>query len=71
MRGGWGIMGNQINMGTKDAFTTFNTNIGQSYYPIDGNSAIVPGFYQDQIANPNALWEKDINSNFGFDATIV
>jgi TonB-linked SusC/RagA family outer membrane protein len=71
VRGGWGIMGNQINMGAKDAYTTFGTNIGQSYYPLDGNSALLPGFYQDQIANPNALWEKDINSNFGFDATIL
>jgi TonB-linked SusC/RagA family outer membrane protein len=71
VRGGWGIMGNQINMGAKDAYTTFGTNIGQSYYPLDGNSALLPGFYQDQIANPNALWEKDINSNFGFDATLL
>lgn len=70
LRGGWGIMGNQINMGSKDAHITFNNNIGQSYYPLDGTSNLTPGFYQDQIANPNALWEKDINSNFGFDATL-
>jgi TonB-linked SusC/RagA family outer membrane protein len=71
LRGGWGIMGNQINMGSKDAYNTFSTNIGQSYYPLDGNAALLPGFYQDQIANPNAVWEKDINSNFGLDATIL
>jgi TonB-linked SusC/RagA family outer membrane protein len=70
VRGGWGIMGNQINMGAKDAYTTFSTNIGESYYPLDGNAPLVPGFYQDQIANPHALWEKDVNSNIGFDATI-
>lgn len=71
LRGGWGIMGNQINMGSKDAHITYSNNIGQSYYPIDGTPNLTPGFYQDQIANPNALWEKDINSNFGFDATLL
>ncbi|WP_221284747.1 TonB-dependent receptor [Mucilaginibacter sp. SP1R1] len=70
LRGGYGIMGNQINMGSKDAYVTFNNNIGQSYYPLDGTANLTPGFYQDQIANPNAIWEKDINSNFGFDATL-
>ncbi|MGF7040907.1 TonB-dependent receptor [Mucilaginibacter lappiensis] len=71
LRGGWGIMGNQINMGSKDAHITYSNSIGQSYYPIDGTANLTPGFYQDQIANPNALWEKDINSNFGFDATLL
>ena len=70
LRGGWGIMGNQINMGSKDAYVTFSNDIGQSYYPIDGSLNLTPGFYQDQTANPHALWEKDINSNFGFDATL-
>lgn len=70
IRGGWGIMGNQININPENAFTTFNTAIGQSYYPINGGPDIVPGFFQAQIANPNAKWEKDINTNFGFDATL-
>ncbi|WP_166094961.1 TonB-dependent receptor [Mucilaginibacter inviolabilis] len=70
IRGGYGIMGNQINMGAQDPYITFSNNIGQSYYPLDGTSNLTPGFYQQQIANPNAVWEKDGNSNFGFDATL-
>lgn len=70
LRGGWGIMGNQINLGVKDVHTTFGTNIGQSYYPLDGTSNLTPGFYQDQISNPDAVWEKDVNSNFGIDASL-
>ncbi|WPU94559.1 TonB-dependent receptor [Mucilaginibacter sabulilitoris] len=70
IRGGWGIMGNQININGANAYTTFNTSIGQSYYPINGGPDISPGFYQNQIANSNAKWEKDVNTNFGFDATL-
>ncbi|MDB5143573.1 MAG: SusC/RagA family TonB-linked outer membrane protein [Mucilaginibacter sp.] len=69
LRGGWGIMGNQFNVNSANAYTTYNTDIGQSYYPINGGKVIVPGFYQQQIANPDAKWEKDVNTNIGLDAS--
>lgn len=70
IRGGWGIMGNQLNLTQANAYYTYGSSIGQSYYPIGGGTTIVPGFYQQQIGNPDAKWEKDINSNIGFDATL-
>ncbi|RYD90050.1 MAG: SusC/RagA family TonB-linked outer membrane protein, partial [Sphingobacteriales bacterium] len=70
IRGGWGIMGNQGNPGAANAYNTYGSSIGQSYYPIGGGNTIVPGFFQQQIGNPDAKWEKDINSNIGFDATL-
>jgi TonB-linked SusC/RagA family outer membrane protein len=71
IRGGYGIMGNQLNLTNANRFNTFGSSIGQSYYPITGDGTITPGFYQAQIGNPDAKWEKDANTNIGFDATIL
>ncbi|QNK62162.1 TonB-dependent receptor [Pedobacter sp. PAMC26386] len=70
IRGGYGIMGNQLNVSGGNSFTTFGSNLGTSYYAIGGGNNIVSGFYQNQTGNPGAKWEKNINSNFGFDATL-
>jgi len=70
LRGGYGIMGNQVNVTGGNAYTTFGSSIANSYYAINGGNTVVSGFYQNQIGNPGAKWEKDINSNFGFDATL-
>ncbi|RAJ28547.1 TonB-dependent receptor [Pedobacter cryoconitis] len=70
IRGGYGIMGNQLNVSGGNSFTTFGSKVGTSYYAIGGGNNIVSGFYQNQTGNPGAKWEKNINSNFGFDATL-
>lgn len=71
VRGGWGIMGNQQNLGSDNAFNTYVGNKQSSYYDISGtNNSVQQGFQQGQIANPDAKWEKDINTNIGFDATL-
>lgn len=70
IRGGYGIMGNQLNVSGGNSFTTFGSAIGTSYYAIGGGNSIVSGFYQNQTGNPGAKWEKNINSNFGFDASL-
>jgi len=71
VRGGWGIMGNQINLGSDNAYNTYVSNKQSSYYDIAGtNNSVQQGFQQGQIANPDAKWEKDINMNIGFDATL-
>lgn len=71
LRGGWGIMGNQINLGQDNQYFTYNQDKNSTYYDITGsNNAIVQGFRVGQIANTAAKWEKDINSNIGFDASL-
>jgi TonB-linked SusC/RagA family outer membrane protein len=71
VRGGWGIMGNQQNLSSDNAFNTYYGNVESSYYDISGtNNSVQQGFQQKQIANPDAKWEKDINTNIGFDATL-
>lgn len=71
LRGSWGIMGNQFNVGANNAFTLYNSNRSTSFYDINGtNNSTVLGFQQSHIGNPDAKWESDINSNYGFDATL-
>ncbi|MFI2743212.1 SusC/RagA family TonB-linked outer membrane protein [Zhouia sp. PK063] len=71
IRGGYGVMGNQVNVDPPNSFTTFVGNKLTSFYPIDGsNGNITEGFQQARIGNPDAKWEKNINSNIGIDATL-
>lgn len=71
IRAGYGVMGNQINVDPANGYTTYASHRVSSYYPITGsNSAITEGFERSRIGNPDAKWEKDINSNFGFDASL-
>lgn len=71
IRGGWGVMGNQINLLGDNAFNTYVANKQSSYYDITGsNNSVTQGFQAGQIGNPKAVWERDINTNVGFDATL-
>jgi TonB-linked SusC/RagA family outer membrane protein len=70
IRGGYGIMGNQLNVTSSNRFDAFSTAVGQSYYAINGGNTVVAGFYQSQIGNQDAKWEKDANTNIGFDASL-
>ncbi|SHJ39552.1 TonB-linked outer membrane protein, SusC/RagA family [Pseudozobellia thermophila] len=71
IRGGYGIVGNQINVDSANSFTTFGGNQLNSYYAITGdNSTISEGFGQTRIGNPDAKWEKNINFNVGMDASL-
>ncbi len=70
IRGSYGIMGNQ-NAGSGNSFTTFASNINNSWYDVNGtNNTLVQGFYKNFIGNPNGIWESDVNANIGFDANI-
>lgn len=71
IRGGYGVMGNQLNVDPANSFTTFGGNNRTSFYALDGsNSAVSEGFQQSRLGNPDAQWEKNINSNFGIDANL-
>lgn len=71
IRGGWGVMGNQTNLSTRNAYYTYIANKFNSYYDITGsNNMPTQGFTVGQIGNPDAEWEKDGNTNIGLDATL-
>lgn len=70
--GGYGIMGNQINVDAANAFTLFTSDQGNSFYPVDGsNQNPTEGFRLQRIGNPDAEWEKNITANVGFEASIL
>ncbi|MFC4874141.1 SusC/RagA family TonB-linked outer membrane protein [Negadavirga shengliensis] len=71
IRGGWGIMGNQLNVDPMNAFSTYASDWNNSYYDIRGsNNSIVEGFYRNRMGNPDAAWEKNIQANFGIDLSM-
>lgn len=71
IRAGYGVMGNQLNVDPPNAFTTYGSNRQQTFYDIGGTgNTIVEGFKRNRVGNPDAIWEKNINSNVGFDATM-
>ncbi|MAZ26222.1 MAG: SusC/RagA family TonB-linked outer membrane protein [Cytophagaceae bacterium] len=71
VRGGYGVMGNQLNVDPSNAFTTFGGDQLNSFYAIGGNnSTITEGFRQTRIGNPDAEWEKNVNFNIGLDASL-
>ena len=71
IRGGYGVMGNQLNVDPANAFTAYASSKMSSFYALDGsNSSIIEGFYRSRIGNPDAGWEKNINANFGLDVAL-
>jgi TonB-linked SusC/RagA family outer membrane protein len=68
IRAGYGLMGNQVNIDPANQFTQFSTSLQQSYYPLNG-STLAPGFYENFLGNPSAVWERDANANIGIDGT--
>ncbi len=72
VRGSWGIMGNQTNVGVLNSYYLFGGTRSNTYYDISGgNTVLTPGFSQTTIGNPAAKWESNINSNVGFDAAVA
>ena len=71
LRGSWGKLGSVNNLTANNQFNLYGQNFSNSFYDINGTSNnVVTGYYQTQIGNPNAKWEQDVISNFGFDALL-
>lgn len=71
LRASWGQSGNN-RIGTYNGFSTFQTDINYSYYPIDGsNDSPTSGFETKAFGNSNAKWETTTTINFGFDVTVL
>ncbi|MFT4032169.1 MAG: TonB-dependent receptor [Siphonobacter sp.] len=71
IRGGYGVMGNQLNVDAANAYTTYGSSRYYSYYGITGADATTTsGLYRTRIGNPDAKWERNINSNIGVDASL-
>ena len=72
VRGGWGKMGNEAALSPSNAYTTFASNRGASWYDMAGTqSSPWEGFFLSFVGNPNGTWETNVSTNVGFDATIL
>jgi len=70
IRGGYGVMGNQLNVDAANAYTTYGQDRTSSFYDITGTNKTMMGLQRTRIGNPDAKWEKNINSNIGIDASL-
>lgn len=71
LRGSYGVLGNDQNIYANNAYSTYASGQGISYYGIGGGiSSITQGFYNNQLGNPNVGWEKDKILNIGLDASV-
>lgn len=70
IRASWGQSGNN-RIGTYNGFSTFQTDLNYSYYPITGSdNSVSSGFESKTFGNPNARWETTTTVNLGFDVTV-
>lgn len=71
LRGGYGILGSQANVGANNQFSLYGGGPGNAYYDIQGTSTSATiGFRQTQIGNPFTEWEEDKITNIGIDASL-
>lgn len=71
LRGSYGEAGNNGNISANNAYSSFASGTGASYYGITGSPTVITqGFYQNQLGNPNVTWETDKITNIGLDATL-
>ena len=72
IRGSYGTMGNQLAVSPQNQFYAYGGTQGSSYYDINGSfSSSVPGFRSVRIGNPDAKWETNITTDFGFEASLL
>ena len=71
IRGGYGLMGNSNNVDPNNQYSLYASNIGASWYDINGNNGSAPGFFRSRIGNPAAKWETSVTQNIGIDGTFL
>ncbi|WP_168193941.1 TonB-dependent receptor [Pontibacter sp. SGAir0037] len=70
IRGGWGQMGSQRNLDANNQFSTFFSQPGASWYPINGqNNSATVGYRQQRLGNTSTKWETTETTNLGIDAS--
>jgi TonB-linked SusC/RagA family outer membrane protein len=70
LRASYGEAGNNSNVPGANAFSSFNSKLGNGYYPITGTNQTTQGFYSYSNGNAATTWETDKTLNFGIDASI-
>lgn len=72
VRGGYGIVGNQLNVNPSNGYTLFGGSAQESFYPIEGGAnSVQQGVRRVQIGNPDAQWERNVDTNIGLDFAVL
>jgi TonB-dependent starch-binding outer membrane protein SusC len=67
LRASYGTIGNQSGLAADNQYTTFTSDIRESYPISGGNSSIALSSTPLRLGNLNARWEKAVSTNIGFD----
>jgi TonB-dependent starch-binding outer membrane protein SusC len=71
-RATYGEMGNQLAVSPYNQFYSYGGTPAYSFYDMNGAfTSSVQGFAASRIGNPNAKWETNKTTDFGFDASIL
>lgn len=71
LRGGWGQMGSQRNVGAANAYSFFGASLtGTAYDIAGGNGLPVIGYRPSVVGNPGTKWEAAEMVNVGLDASL-
>ena len=72
IRGGYGVMGNQLAVSPQNQFFLFGGSVSDSNYDLNGaGTSSLQGFRPTRIGNPVAKWETNTTINIGFDAGLL
>lgn len=71
LRGGWGQMGSQRNVGSANAYSFYSAGLGNTAYDITGGNGLpVIGYRPSVVGNPATKWEAAEMVNVGLDGTL-
>ena len=72
LRASWGVNGSQVT-NSNAIWSLYASNYNNTAYGIAGNSSgsLMSGFQKSRIGNPDLQWESTIQSDFGFDFSLL
>ena len=71
LRGSYGVLGSTSNVVPGNAYTSYRSGGGNSYYDVSLSGTPSLGFYAAGYGNLSTSWEKSKILDIGFDATII
>jgi TonB-dependent starch-binding outer membrane protein SusC len=69
LRFGWGVTGNQL-IPSGRIVSQYGGDKGDTFYDIQGNNTIQPGYRQTSLGNKDLKWEENRSTNVGTDMTL-
>ena len=70
LRASYGTVGNQ-NIPSFKYLSTYSTDGGTYQYTLGPNKTSISAIYQNNIGDPNIHWEKSIQTDIGFDLSVL